>query len=543
MNDSDLVLTGTRAGTGEEVFGIDLGTTYSAIAWLDSHGKPETLGNLDGRVTTPSVVYFAESEETYQVGEHAKEWLKDEPQRVVEKVKEHMGDPDWRYTTPEGREYSAIEISAIILKKLVEDAAVQTGCPVKNVVITCPAYFGTNEHEATKEAGRHAGLNVVEVIDEPVAAAYAYGITAKEAQTVLVYDLGGGTFDVTIIKIDPMDATAPIRVVAKGGDPQLGGKQWDEAFVQLLAKKWGEGTDETLDLESDPGFKAELTSKVERHKISLSQLTAVTVPGVRGKSLKVTREEFDAETSGLLEQTIIKTRQTLDEAAKMAGVETFEFDTLLCVGGSSLMPQVAARLRAEFGKEPKLKNPNECVAQGAAVWAGLRAVGGGQTKNILGKSYGIKAVRRKPGGDREDVVSFLLLKNQPQDDEGYTDNRHFHADEDDQHTIDIRVMESEAGLWEEAKADAEKRGEDVDPNGWRVFPYDDLTMAEIKTGSLILPPGCKEGDIIAVTYRVDSGMVLHVTAVHERSGQKVELQCTGNVKKPEKPMSKDMVFI
>lgn len=543
MNNMDLTLSGTRAGTGNEVFGIDLGTTYSAIAWLDENGKPETLTNLDGSPTTPSVVYF-ESPTNVVVGETAKEMIPQEPGRVVSFIKREMGNSEYAYTTPEGETYTPIQISGYILKKLVQDAEAKTGSPVKKVVITCPAYFGTDEHRATKEAGKWAGLDVLKILNEPTAAAFAYGIKEDEAKTVMVYDLGGGTFDVTIIRVDP-SATPAIQVVATGGDRQLGGKNWDEAFTALLAKKWREATQSETDILADPSFKAELMATAEKNKKFLSARTSVKVrvapPEGASAQVEVTREEFDKETAGLLESTITAAKSTLADAATKEGVEQFEFDTLLCVGGSSIMPQVAARLREEFGKEPVLEDPHECVAKGAAVYAGLHGEAEAEgeapvqtVEDILSKSYGIVAGRQKEDGTTEDIVYNLLLRNQ-----GLSTAKHTHifkTQVKDQRTIKFRVTESESGCWEGAKAaDPETGAEDRQE---RIEAFDEDLVKILQTTEMALPPGLEKGEDVEVTYLVDQDMVLHITGVLLKTGETIEMRCDGvGVKVPEKPLT------
>ena len=202
----------------KRVYGIDLGTTYSCIAHVDEHGKPVVLPNSEGDLTTPSVVYF-ESEEDIVVGKAAKEVSSVEPDACASTVKRVMGDPHWEFDA-HGHTYKPQDISSFILRKVVSDAELATGDKVEDVVITCPAYFGINEKEATKQAGVLAGLNVLYVIPEPTAAALAYGIEQEEDQVILVYDLGGGTFDITLIEIKAKE----INVICTGGDHQLGGK-------------------------------------------------------------------------------------------------------------------------------------------------------------------------------------------------------------------------------------------------------------------------------------------------------------------------------
>ncbi|MBP5510348.1 MAG: Hsp70 family protein [Kiritimatiellae bacterium] len=540
---NDLTLSGTRAGTGNEVFGIDLGTTYSAIAWLDQNGKPETLANIDGQPTTPSVVYF-ESPENIIVGETAKEMISQEPGRVVSFIKREMGNSEYSFTTPDGQSYSPIEISAYILKKLAQDAEAKTRSPVKNVIITCPAYFGTDEHRATREAGIHAGLNVLKILNEPTAAAYAYGIKEDEPQTIMVYDLGGGTFDVTIIRVDPEDKDTPIKVIVTGGDSTLGGKDWDAAFVDLLVRKWHEATGEETDILADELFNAALMATAEKNKKFLSTRKSVKIsvnpPGGKSAQVEVTREEFDMATAGLLESTIVAAKATLGEAAKKEGVENFEFDTLLCVGGSSLMPQVSECLEREFGKKPRLEDPHECVAKGAAVFAGLHLVGGGGGRgDILSKSYGIVAGCRRPDGTTEDVVYNLLLKNQGIDIARHT--RIFKTDVKDQRTIQFRVTESESGCWENAKAANPETGKEDEQE--RIEPMDEDVVKIIQSAEMQLPTGLDAGEPIEVTYYVDGDMVLNVMGVLQKTGEKIEIRCDGvGVKAPDKPMSKKILI-
>ena len=227
--------------TATTVWGIDLGTTYSCIARIDETGHPIVVSNRDGDQITPSVVMLVDADQV-EVGSSAKSQTQMEPDLVCELVKQKMGDPDWRFRA-HGKEWTAPEISSFILKALAEDAAMQSGSPVERVVITVPAYFGVVQREATIAAGKMAGLTVEDVINEPTAAAFSYGFAqAKDVdETVLVYDLGGGTFDVTVIRLEPTgDGGSRIRVVATGGDDRLGGALWDTRMVELLAAKFQE---------------------------------------------------------------------------------------------------------------------------------------------------------------------------------------------------------------------------------------------------------------------------------------------------------------
>ena len=249
----------------KRVYGIDLGTTYSAIAYVDEHGKPVIVPNQESERITPSVVLF--DGESVIVGNTAKESAKIEPDRVVGRVKQNMGDPNFVFEH-DGQAYSPEDISSFILRKVVGDAELALGLdePITDVVITCPAYFGTDEREATANAGRLAGLNVRAILNEPTAAAIAYGLEQGEDQTVLVYDLGGGTFDVTMIEIKDR----LIRVICTGGDHRLGGALWDEAIVLYLADQFRVQTGVDADPMDDPEVLNDLFLQAERGKKTLS---------------------------------------------------------------------------------------------------------------------------------------------------------------------------------------------------------------------------------------------------------------------------------
>lgn len=348
-----------------KVFGIDLGTTYSCISHVDEYGRPEVLHNFDNEPTTPSVVLF-DSADDYVVGKQAKRQARISPDDVAQLVKRHMGDSAWRFGT-HGREWSASQISSLVLKALATDAARATGEAVTDVVITVPAYFGDEERKATKVAGEYAGLNVVDIINEPTAAAFAYGFAtdASAAETVLVYDLGGGTFDITVIQL----AERSITVVATDGDHELGGADWDDRLAQYLSSKFLEqapdGTEDPLD---DSYGAQDLITSAEETKQSLSARESADVLVIHGgarANLTVTREEFESITQSLLQRTIDLTRSALD-AARERGVASV--DRVLLVGGSSKMPAVARRLREEFGFDASLHDPDLSVAKGAAMY-------------------------------------------------------------------------------------------------------------------------------------------------------------------------------
>ena len=344
----------------EKVFGIDLGTTYSCISFVDEFGKPVVVPNQDSSPVTPSVVAFEEGGNV-SVGQTAKETLNTDPANVCSAIKRQMGKRDYTFTAF-GQDYSPEAISAMILSKLAKDAGEVLGEEVKDVVITCPAYFGMDEREATKQAGIIAGLNVLAIINEPTAAVISYGLSLDIPQSVMVYDLGGGTFDVTIIQV----ANGEIRVVATGGDHQLGGKDWDDAIREFVIGKYAEMTGESSDsIYDDMEVMGDLELRAETAKKQLTQKNSAVIR-LNGQKIEITKEEFDQLTTHLLEMTIELMRQTIDVAAAK-GVTTI--DRILFVGGSTFMPQVRERLRIEFPNIPfECCDPNQVVAKGAAIY-------------------------------------------------------------------------------------------------------------------------------------------------------------------------------
>ena len=345
----------------KRVYGIDLGTTYSCIAYVDEHGKPTVIPNAENELTTPSVVYF-ESPENVTVGRNAKDVSVIHQDRVVSTIKRQMGT-SYEYMV-DGKTYGPEEISSHILRKLVKDAAAITGDEIKDVVITCPAYFGLAEKEATKKAGIIAGLNVLYVIPEPVAAAIAYGMEQAESQTILVYDLGGGTFDVTLIKI----STDRIAATVTDGDVKLGGKDWDDDIVSYLAHAFeAETGTPARELIGDMETYQELLNDAERIKIRLSGAKSFTqkVRYQAGSAMvELTREKFEEITLPRLERTVHLTNEVI-KRAKERGIT--KIDKLLLVGGATYMPQVIERM-SKFPFEIKQFDPNQAVAKGAAMF-------------------------------------------------------------------------------------------------------------------------------------------------------------------------------
>lgn len=344
------------------VFGIDLGTTYSCIARVDDTARAEVIKNNDGDNITPSVVAF--EGDNVIVGADAKAEAVLNPETTVMLVKTLMGKTDFAINY-NGEDKTPEEISAFILRKLTQDASEQLGVEVKDVVITCPAYFGTAERTATKNAGKIAGLNVLEIISEPTAAALYYGCAKEQDEkTILIYDLGGGTFDVTIMRI----SSDKIEVVCSDGDHDLGGKNWDEMLIGYLANQFVEKIG--YDIEFDEYVKQDLRLKAEKIKKQLTSRSQagdmLEIMGNREK-VSITRDEFDEITFTLLNETLKKTKEVI-EVAKNKGYDVI--DEILLVGGSTRMPQVKKALSKNFGEiEIKILEPDEAVAKGAAIHA------------------------------------------------------------------------------------------------------------------------------------------------------------------------------
>lgn len=343
------------------VFGIDLGTTYSCIAYVDETGRATVINNQEGTNTTPSVVNFASPTQVV-VGQVAKENAVIDPQNTVSLVKTLMGKSNFAISY-NGEDVSPEEASSYILRKLAEDASKLIDAEVKDVVITCPAYFGTAERTATKNAGEIAGLNVIEIISEPTAAALYYGCAKEQGEkTVLVYDLGGGTFDVTVMHVSP----GKIEMVCSDGNHELGGKNWDDAVMQYLASEFCSETG--FDGDFDEYAQQDLRLKAEKAKQQLSTREKVPVmmdaAGLRAR-VEITRQTFDEITEALLNESIEKT----DAAIALAAERGYTIDEILLVGGSTRMPQVTKILTEKYGMEPKILEPDEAVAKGAAIYA------------------------------------------------------------------------------------------------------------------------------------------------------------------------------
>ena len=347
--------------------GIDLGTTNSVIAVLEG-GDPKVVSNAEGQRTTPSVVAFAKNGEVL-VGDQAKRQAITNPDRTIRSVKRHMGT-DWSVEI-DGKPYTAQEISARILQKMKRDAEAFLGEPVTEAVITVPAYFGDAQRQATKEAGQIAGLEVLRIVNEPTAASLAYGMDKNNDQLILVFDLGGGTFDVSVLEI----GEGVFEVKSTHGDTQLGGDDWDERIIGWLVD--GFKNEHGVDLSKDPMALTRLKEAAEKAKIELSSVTQteINLPFVTATNegpihlLKtLTRSEFQQLTSDLVERT----RDPFQQALKDAGVSISEIDHVILVGGSTRMPAVQDLVKELVGKDPHQGvNPDEVVSLGAAVQAGV----------------------------------------------------------------------------------------------------------------------------------------------------------------------------
>ncbi|WP_420121164.1 Hsp70 family protein, partial [Nakamurella sp.] len=345
--------------------GIDLGTTYSAIAALGPDGRPVILANREGERITPSVVLF--HDDGALVGSAAKQAAADAPDDVVQFVKRRMGDRSWAFVTSTGEEVDAESVSAAILRRLKVDAELALGEPVTHAVITVPAYFDDARRQATIDAGEIAGFTVLGVINEPTAAAVHDGLETGMQGNVLVYDLGGGTFDVTVMRIDGND----FRVLSVQGDRNLGGFNWDNELMRYIADQVHR--ESGVDPLEDDLLEAELRDKAERAKRALTttpETRVVLRVDRRSYSVKVTRALFDELTRGLL----ARTRSNVELALADARLAPSDIDELLLVGGSTRMPMVRELLTAMIGRPPRAGGyPDEAVALGAAVQAGLLA--------------------------------------------------------------------------------------------------------------------------------------------------------------------------
>ena len=355
--------------------GIDLGTTNSVVAVLEG-GEPSVIANAEGNRTTPSIVAFKGNETL--VGELAKRQAITNPDNTIRSIKRHIGT-NWKETF-EGKEYTPQEISARILQKLKKDAESYLGEDVTEAVITVPAYFNDAERQATKEAGKIAGLNVLRIINEPTAASLAYGLENNEDQKILVFDLGGGTFDVSVLEI----SEGVFEVKSTSGDSKLGGDDWDQRVMDWLIEKFKSSTG--IDISNDKMAIQRIKEGAEKAKIELSSTseTEINLPFITANDSgpqhlleKLSRSEFEKITADLVERT----KSPVENALSDAGLNYSDIDHVILVGGSTRMPAVQALVKSLTGKDPhKGVNPDEVVASGAAIQAGVLK---GDVKDVL----------------------------------------------------------------------------------------------------------------------------------------------------------------
>ncbi|MHB9288197.1 molecular chaperone DnaK [Halobacteriales archaeon Cl-PHB] len=472
-----------------KILGIDLGTTNSAFAVMEG-GDPEIIVNSEGDRTTPSVVAFSDGEQL--VGKPAKNQAVQNPDNTVASIKRHMGEEDYSVDI-EGEDYTPEQVSAMTLQKIKRDAEDYLGEEVEKAVITVPAYFSDRQRQATKDAGEIAGFEVERIINEPTAAAMAYGLDDESDQSVLVFDLGGGTFDVSILEL----GGGVYEVVATNGDNDLGGDDWDEAVIDYLADSFED--EHGIDLRDDRQALQRLTEAAEEAKIELSNRkeTTITLPfiaatddGPLDLEESLTRAKFESLTADLLDRTVGPTEQALEDA----GYSKSDIDEVILVGGSTRMPQVQEKVEEMVGQEPKKNvNPDEAVALGAAIQGGVLS---GDVDDIVlvdvtPLSLGVEV----KGG----LFERLIEKNTTIPTE---ESKIFTTAQDNQTQVQIRVFQGER----EIAAENELLGE---------FAL---------TG---IPPSPAGVPQIEVTFSLDENGIVNVSAEDKGSGNQEDITIEG----------------
>ncbi len=462
------------------VIGIDLGTTNSCVATLEG-GQPIVIPNSEGSRTTPSVVAFSKEGERL-VGITAKRQAVTNSDRTVMSVKREMGT-DWSKQIDD-EEYTPQEISAFVLQKLKADAEEYLGKEVKQAVITCPAYFSDAQRKATQDAGRIAGLEVLRIINEPTAAALAYGVDKEEDQTILVFDLGGGTFDVSILDIYQVDGQPQIEVKATSGDNRLGGDDFDDSVVEWVVSEFKKSSG--IDLSKDLQAMSRLREAAEKAKIELSgtNSTQINLPFITMKDgqpehldMSLSRAKFEDLTADLIKRTMKPTRS----AMKDAGVKSGDIDKILLVGGSTRIPAVQKAMEKEAGKAPfKGINPDEAVAVGAALQAGIIVGDEGVTDVLLLDVTPLTLGIETLGG----VMTTMIERNTTIPTRR---SENFSTAADNQPAVEVHVLQGE-----------------------REFAKDNITLGRFHL--MGIPPAPRGIPQIEVTFDIDANGIVNVSA-------------------------------
>ena len=464
----------------EPVIGIDLGTTNSCVATLEG-GQPVVIPNSEGSRTTPSVVAFSKEGERL-VGITAKRQAVTNSDRTVMSVKREMGT-DWSKQIDDD-EYTPQEVSAFVLQKLKADAEEYLGKEVKQAVITCPAYFSDAQRKATQDAGRIAGLEVLRIINEPTAAALAYGVDKEEDQTILVFDLGGGTFDVSILDIYQVDGQPQIEVKATSGDNRLGGDDFDDNVVEWIVSEFKKSSG--IDLSKDLQAMSRLREAAEKAKIELSGTNSsqINLPFITMKDgqpehldMSISRAKFEDLTADLINRTMKPTRS----AMKDAGVKAGDIDKILLVGGSTRIPAVQDAIEKEAGKAPfKGINPDEAVAVGAALQAGIIVGDEGVTDVLLLDVTPLTLGIETLGG----VMTTMIERNTTIPTRR---SENFSTAADNQPAVEVHVLQGE-----------------------REFAKDNITLGRFHL--MGIPPAPRGIPQIEVTFDIDANGIVDVSA-------------------------------